>query len=81
MHGDKMLVGAVGGIATGTLSNEILSSGQADVVFVGRAFQKNPGLVWTFAEELGVQVKQPNQIEWPYKGRGTGAPAAGLLKK
>ena len=27
-------------------------------------FQKNPGLVFTFADELGVEVQMPNQIRW-----------------
>lgn len=42
-HGDKILVGAVGMITTGTVAQEILDKGQADAVLVGRAFQKNPG--------------------------------------
>ena len=46
------------------------TQGQADVIFVGRYFQKNPGLVWTFAEDLGVAVALAHQIEWGFKGRG-----------
>ena len=70
--GDKILVGAVGGITSGTLAQSILDEGKADVIFVGRGFQKNPGLVWKFAEELGVQIKVANQIEWAFAGRGVG---------
>lgn len=44
--------------------------GQADVCFVGRAFQKNPGTVWKFAEDLGVEIFMSHQMEWPYVGRG-----------
>ena len=44
--------------------------GQADVVFLGRQFQKNPGSVWQFAEELGVTITVAHQIEWGFKGRG-----------
>ena len=40
------------------------------MIFVGRPFQKNPGLVWTFAEELGVTLTVAHQIEWGFKGRG-----------
>jgi hypothetical protein len=42
-------------------------------VFVGRMFQKNPGLVWSFAEELGVEINVANQIRWGFGGR-PGAP-------
>ena len=35
-----------------------------------RAFQKNPGLVWQFAEDLGVAITVAHQIEWGFKGRG-----------
>ena len=43
--------------------------GQADVIFVGRMFQKNPGLVWTFADELGVELHHSSQIGWGFQGR------------
>ncbi|KAM0544988.1 hypothetical protein ACHAPJ_011569 [Fusarium lateritium] len=69
--GDKLLVSAVGGIKTGTLAEEILQSG-IDVVRAGRWFQQNPGLVRAFANELGVEVKMANQIDWSFKGRGKG---------
>ncbi len=46
------------------------SQGQADVVMAGRAFQKNPGLVWQFAEDLGVTITVAHQIQWGFKGRG-----------
>ena len=48
-----------------------VDEGKADVIFVGRAFQKNPGMVWQFAEDLGVQIKVANQIEWAFLGRGS----------
>lgn len=66
-----IFVGAVGGIRTGTIANEVLESEQADVSFVGRQFQKDPGTVWTFAEDLGVEVKVAHQIEWGFRGRGS----------
>lgn len=68
----KVLVAAVGGINTGHVAAEVLDSGSADVVFVGRHFTKNPGAVWQFAEELGVVVSQALQIEWGFLGRGVG---------
>lgn len=66
---DKALVSAVGGIKTGALAEEVLQSG-IDVVKAGRWFQQNPGLVRAFANELGVDVKMANQIDWSFKGRG-----------
>ena len=43
-----------------------------DAVFSGRWFQKNPGLVWSMAEELGVEINVASQIRWAFKGRGGG---------
>ncbi|RYP67418.1 hypothetical protein DL771_007249 [Monosporascus sp. 5C6A] len=67
--GDKMLVSAVGGISSGKLAEEVLESG-VDAVFAGRWFQKNPGLVYAFADDLNADVKMANQIGWGFGGRG-----------
>jgi 2,4-dienoyl-CoA reductase-like NADH-dependent reductase (Old Yellow Enzyme family) len=67
--GDKLLVSSVGNINTGKIAQKVLDDGQADVVFSGRWFQKNPSLVWTFADELGVNIALGNQMEWPFRGR------------
>jgi len=69
-HGDKILVSSVGGITNGHIAQEVLDKGQADAIMVGRYFQKNPGLVWAFAEDLGVNITVAHQIEWPFIGRG-----------
>lgn len=70
--GDKMLVGSVGAINSGALANSLLENDNLDLVFVGRGFQKNPGLVWTFADELEVEISMANQIRWGFGGRGPG---------
>ena len=69
--GDSLLVGTVGSITTGTLAQELLDQG-ADAVLVGRFYQKNPGLVWSFAEELGVEIDVAHQISWGFHGRAGG---------
>ncbi|KAL8780061.1 MAG: hypothetical protein Q9213_006651 [Squamulea squamosa] len=66
--GDKMLVGTVGSITNGKQANELLENG-LDLAIVGRMFQKNPGLVWTFAEDLNVEINVANQIRWGFGGR------------
>jgi 2,4-dienoyl-CoA reductase-like NADH-dependent reductase (Old Yellow Enzyme family) len=66
--GDKMLVGTVGTIISGKLANNLLEKG-ADLAIAGRMFQKNPGLVWAWAEELGVEINLANQIRWGFGGR------------
>ncbi|KAI9061968.1 FMN-linked oxidoreductase [Trametes sanguinea] len=68
-HGDKILVSAVGSINDGQLAQSVLDKGQADVIFVGRMFQKNPGLVWKFADDLGVEIHVAGQIHWGFRGR------------
>jgi 2,4-dienoyl-CoA reductase-like NADH-dependent reductase (Old Yellow Enzyme family) len=75
--GDKMVVSAVGGIKTGALAEEVLQSG-VDVVMAGRWFQKNPGLVYAFADELSVNVKMAHQIGWGFGGRGNKAKSGRL---
>ncbi len=63
-----MLVAAVGTITSGKQANQLLEEG-LDVTIVGRMFQKNPGLVWSFAEELDTQIQVANQIRWGFGGR------------
>jgi 2,4-dienoyl-CoA reductase-like NADH-dependent reductase (Old Yellow Enzyme family) len=77
--GEKLLVGTVGTITSGKQAEAILTGvGEEDVskgeqevdaVLVGRMFQKDPGLVWTWAEELGVEINVANQIRWGFGGR------------
>ena len=59
--GDKLAVGTVGSITNGKQANQLLEEG-LDLAIVGRMFQKNPAIVWTFAEELGIQINVANQI-------------------
>ncbi|KXH32757.1 NADH:flavin oxidoreductase/NADH oxidase [Colletotrichum simmondsii] len=61
VEGTGTLVGSVGGIATGKDATEVLADGQADAVLVGRAFLKDPNLVWTWADELDIDVHAPSQ--------------------
>jgi len=79
--GDKMLVSTVGSITGGKQAEELLKGGQSgeddeplDAVMAGRSFQKNPGLVWSWAEELGVGIYLANQIGWGFGGRATRKP-------
>jgi 2,4-dienoyl-CoA reductase-like NADH-dependent reductase (Old Yellow Enzyme family) len=68
--GDKMHVGTVGSITDGKQANGYLEDDNLDVAFIGRMFQKNPGLVWQFADDLGVEGRWANQIRWGFGGRG-----------
>lgn len=38
-------------------------------MFVGHTFKKNLGLLWTFADDLGVELPQSKQIGWSFQGR------------
>lgn len=67
--GDRLLVTSVGSITEGKQANDLLNEG-LDAVFVGRMFQKNPGLVFAWADELGQEVNMPNQIRWGFSKRG-----------
>lgn len=67
--GDKLVITTVGGISNGTVAQRVLDKNQADAVFVGRHFIKNPGAAWQFAEDLGVHVTLARQMGWPFLGR------------
>jgi 2,4-dienoyl-CoA reductase-like NADH-dependent reductase (Old Yellow Enzyme family) len=67
--GDSMLVTSVGAISDGKLAQKLLDEG-LDGVMIARGFQRHPGLVWSFADELGVEINQANQIGWGFGGRG-----------
>lgn len=70
--GDKMLVSAVGSIRGGKQAEEILTGDTPlDVAFVGRMFQKDPGLVWSWADELEISISVANQIAWGFGGRAS----------
>lgn len=59
--GDKLAVGTVGSITEGKQANELLERDNLDLAIVGRYFQKNPSIVWTFAEDLGVEINVANR--------------------
>lgn len=64
--GDRMLAGAVGMINNGVLADKILTEDGLDVVLVGRAFQRDTGLVWHFAKDLDVEIAMAAQIRWGF---------------
>lgn len=80
---DTMLVSAVGSIKTGLEAQKIIEGSQSggqdedasdtplDLIAAGRPFLKNPGLVWAWAEELGVTINVAHQIGWGFGGRGS----------
>ncbi|OGM50556.1 NADH-dependent flavin oxidoreductase [Aspergillus bombycis] len=70
--GDKLKVGSVGMIDSAQLANSLLEKEGLDFVMVGRGFQKNPGLVWTWADDLNVEISMANQIRWGFSRRGAG---------
>lgn len=75
--GDKLAVGTVGSITSGKQANQLLEEG-LDMAIAGRMSQKNPALVWAWAEEMGVQINVANQIRWGFGGR-PGAPKKGKM--
>ncbi|KAI3405011.1 OYE32 [Candida oxycetoniae] len=65
--GDKLLVACVGGLEKDPfLVNEYIEKGEFDVALIGRGFLRNPGLVWTFADQLGVRLHQNLQLGWGF---------------
>lgn len=64
--GDKLLVATVGKITEGEFANKVVENGEADIVLSGSQFLKNPGLVWAWADALGVRQVHAHQYEWPF---------------
>jgi 2,4-dienoyl-CoA reductase-like NADH-dependent reductase (Old Yellow Enzyme family) len=67
--GDTCAITSVGTIRDAKTAQDLMDKG-LDGVFVGRWFQRNPGLVWQFAEDLGVQIHVAHQMAWPFGGFG-----------
>ncbi|KAI1087455.1 FMN-linked oxidoreductase [Rostrohypoxylon terebratum] len=69
--GIDLLIGAVGLITNSEMARRIVQEGevpQADLVLVGRQLLREPEFVLRTAQELGVDVKWPNQYHratWP----------------
>ncbi|KAI1461347.1 FMN-linked oxidoreductase [Annulohypoxylon moriforme] len=64
--GTGTLVGAVGEITSGKQAQGILDAKSADAIIVGRAFLKDPDLVWHWADELDVDIHVPSQYGWGF---------------
>jgi 2,4-dienoyl-CoA reductase-like NADH-dependent reductase (Old Yellow Enzyme family) len=68
--GDKLLVATVGSITNGKQANRLLEEDGLDVALVGRGFQKDPGLAWTFAQHVDTEIAMASQIRWGFTRRG-----------
>jgi 2,4-dienoyl-CoA reductase-like NADH-dependent reductase (Old Yellow Enzyme family) len=63
MSAGEMATSTVGLITEAKQAEQIIESGQADVVMMGRTFLRNPRWPLHAAKELGVDVKWPVQLE------------------
>ncbi|KAK1241796.1 hypothetical protein MKX07_007619 [Trichoderma sp. CBMAI-0711] len=78
--GDSMLVSSVGSIKTGQVAQKLIEGSDEaddtplDLIAAGRMFQKNPGLVWAWADDLDVSINVAHQIGWGFGGRSKKAP-------
>lgn len=57
----QIKTGAVGLIKTAKQANEIIESGKADAVLIGREFLNDPYWAFRAAQQLEVSMKRPNQ--------------------
>ncbi len=72
-----MATQVVGMILTPSQAEEIIKSGQADMVCLARCFLDDPRWVWHAAEELNARVHYPPQYE---RARRSVWPGAGILR-
>ena len=61
--GAEILTGAVGMITDGVQADTILTTGQADLVFLAREFLRDPYWARRAAKELGVKLEPPVQYQ------------------
>ncbi|MYL19689.1 NADPH dehydrogenase NamA [Halobacillus litoralis] len=59
-HGADVAAGAVGLITTGTQAEEILQNERADLIFIARAFLRNPYWPKQAADDLGYSLEGPS---------------------
>ncbi len=59
----QIFTGAVGVITKGAQAEQILQEGEADVLFLGREFLRDPYFPLHAAKELGVEVEWPMQYD------------------
>lgn len=59
----QIFTGAVGLITTGRQAEKILQDGEADVLFIGREFLRDPYFPLHAAQELGVDINWPPQYD------------------
>lgn len=64
--GDKLIVACVGAINDANKANQAIEDGDFDLALVGKGFLQNPGLAWTWADQLGVRVHQSLQYDWGF---------------
>ncbi|WP_410880921.1 NADH:flavin oxidoreductase/NADH oxidase [Myroides sp. DW712] len=58
-----LVVGAVGEIKTGTQAEAILQQSEADLIFIGREFLRDPHFAMTAARELNIEIPWAPQYE------------------
>jgi 2,4-dienoyl-CoA reductase-like NADH-dependent reductase (Old Yellow Enzyme family) len=81
LKGTDCVVSCVGSIESGKLAQELLDNETGDVISVGRGFQRNPGLVWAWADELEVEMVAAHQMVWGFGGKAGGKKRAQPSKK
>ncbi|WP_174734221.1 NADPH dehydrogenase NamA [Mesobacillus harenae] len=62
-HEADIATGAVGLITSGLQAEEILQNDRADLIFIARAFLRDPYWPRTAAKELGVDIETPEQYK------------------
>ncbi|KAI5818289.1 FMN-linked oxidoreductase [Pyronema omphalodes] len=72
LKGTDCVVSSVGSIESGKLAQELLENESCDIISVGRGFQRNPGLVWAWADELEVEMVAAHQMVWGFGGKAGG---------
>jgi 2,4-dienoyl-CoA reductase-like NADH-dependent reductase (Old Yellow Enzyme family) len=73
----RMLVRAVGLILDPRQANEIIESGSADQVAIGRGILDNPRWAWHAADALGADLPRPPQYD---RARPSAWPGANLIR-
>jgi len=71
IKGSDVKVGVLGKVTEGKQAQGFLEDGTADACVIGRQLLRDPYLVYTWAETLGVEIQIANQMRWALPGAGS----------
>ena len=61
-----LILASPGGIHSAEEAEKLFEEEDLDILLVGRPFLENPGLIWTWSDEMGITVNEAVQYTWGF---------------